>query len=417
MRDLNEIFVYGQTTILSFGGASVAQVIKMMEFQSEDHLDTLVIMLGTNDVSRAPVTPENKWEPLLVCLLNELKEKYRPKLVILCTIPPNPLVGTIAADFMNGNVTRWNEMTRSLVRNNPGDLRLLDLENMLRMTDHIALTKDGVYFNTQRGRHWINDVFQTQLREVEQESRATGSLARTNLTGGSRIRATVPESLANRLGPLATETVGAVTVAPSSNVRDRLGNAPPPRPQSIGSRLGRSVEQSNRNNSQTASRRNDSPATTNPASTAGPSTITVPAEGIESGSRLLWNRSDPSHWGQYKTDMSAKLNMNTLTCREDAMRMIGGESPTVSRLYRIPGVDWLLAEQEKFSSSTSLRHADLDGLPHDNTFGPLNTRSLTDVRDRTRERTPPVRKGKFQTENKPNNKHHKMYRQFAKPPG
>ena len=79
VRDLNEIFVYGQTTILSFGGASVAQVIKMMEFQSEDHLDTLIIMLGTNDVSRAPVTPENKWEPLLVCLLNELKEKYRPK--------------------------------------------------------------------------------------------------------------------------------------------------------------------------------------------------------------------------------------------------------------------------------------------------------------------------------------------------
>ena len=417
VRDLNEIFVYGQTTILSFGGASVAQVIKMMEFQSGDHLDTLIIMLGTNDVSRAPVTPENKWEPLLVCLLNELKEKYRPKLVILCTIPPNPLVGTIAADFMNGNVTRWNEMTRSLVRNNPGELRLLDLENMLRMTDHIALTKDGVHFNTQRGRHWINDVFQTQLREAEQESRATGSLARTNSTGGSRIRAAVPESLANRLGPLATETVGAVTVAPSSNVRDRLGTAPPPRPQSIGSRLGRSVEQNNRNNSQTASRRNDSPATTNPASTAGPSASTVPAEGIESGSRLLWNRSDPSHWGQYKADMSAKLNMNTLTCREDAMRMTGGESPTVSRLYRIPGVDWLLAEQEKFSSSTSLRHVDLDGLPHDNTFGPLNTRSLTDVRDRTRERTPPARKGKFQTENKPNNKHHKMYRQFAKPPG
>ena len=174
-----------------------------------------------------------------MCLLNELKEKYRPKLVILCTIPPNPLVGTIVADFMNGNVTRWNEMTRSLVRNNPGELRLPDLENMLRMIDHIALTRDGVHFNTQRGRHWINDVFQTQLREAEQESRATGPLARTSSTGGSRKRTTVPESLVNRLGPLATETVAAATVAPSSNVRDRLGTAPPPRPQSIGSRLGR----------------------------------------------------------------------------------------------------------------------------------------------------------------------------------
>ena len=47
MRDVNEIFVSGQTLVLSFGGATVAQVIKMMEFQGEDHLDTLVIMLGT----------------------------------------------------------------------------------------------------------------------------------------------------------------------------------------------------------------------------------------------------------------------------------------------------------------------------------------------------------------------------------
>ena len=325
VRDVNEIFVYGQTTTLS----SVAQVIKMMEFQSEDHLDTLVIMLGTNDVSRAPVAPESKWEPLLVCLLNELKEKYRPRLVVLCTIPQNPLVGNTVADFMNGNVTRWNEMIRSLVRNNPGELRLLDLENMLRIIDHIALTRDGSHFNTQRGRHWVKDVFQTQLREVEQESRATSSLARTSSTGGNRIRASVPESLVNRLGPLAMEMAAAAPVAPSSNVKERLGTAPPPRTQPLESRLGRSVDQ-NRNNSQTVSRRNDPPATANPASAAGPSTSTVPAEGVEPGSVLLWNRPGPSHWGHYKTDISTKLNMNTLTCREDAMKMIGGESPTVS---------------------------------------------------------------------------------------
>ena len=70
VRDLNEIFVKGQTTVLIFGGASVAQVI-------EDHLDSY-------NVSRAPVTPEGKWEPLLVCFLNELKEKYRPRLVSWC---------------------------------------------------------------------------------------------------------------------------------------------------------------------------------------------------------------------------------------------------------------------------------------------------------------------------------------------
>ena len=416
MRDLNEIFVSGQTTVLSFGGASVAQVIKMMEFQGKAYLDTMVIMLGTNDVLRVPVTPEGKWEPLLVCLLNELKEKYRPRLVVLCTIPQNPEVGTPAADFMNGNVTQWNDMIRSLVRSNPSELRLMDLENMLRMIDHLALTRDGIHFNTQQGRRWINDVFQTQLREVEQELGMTNSLAWTSSTGGGRVRGSVPESLANRLGPLAMETGAAAPVAPSSDVRESLGTAPPPRSKPLESRLGRSVDQ-NQNSSQTVSRRDDPPATATPASTTGQSTNAVPAEGVEPSSVLLWNRPDPSGWGQYKTDMSARLNMNTLTCREEARRMIGGDGPTVRRLYRIPGVDWLLAEQEQFSSATTLRFVDLDGMPQDNTFGPFNTRSLTNVRRRARESLPPARKGKFLTENKPNNKHHKMYRQFSKPPG
>ena len=314
VRDLNEIFVSGQTTVLSFGGASVAQVIKMMEFQGEDYLDTLVIMLGTNDVSRVPVTPEGKWEPLLVCLLNELEEKYRPKLVVLCTIPQNPEVGTPVADFMKCNVTRWNEMTRSLVRSNPSELRLMDLENVLRTIDHLALTRDGIHFNTQQGRRWINDVFQTQLREVEQELGTTNSLAWTSSTGRGRVRGTKPESLANCLGPLATEIGAAAPVAPSSDVRERLGTAPPARTQPLESRLGRSVDQ-NRTRSQTLSRRNDPPATATPASTTGQSTSAVAAEGVEPSSVLLWNRPDLSGWGHYKIDMSAKLSMNTWTCQ------------------------------------------------------------------------------------------------------
>ena len=77
----------------------------------------------------------------------------------------------------------------------------------------------------------------------------------------------------------------------------------------------------------------------------------------------------------------------------------------------------LLAEQEQFSSATALRFMDLDGLPQHNPLGPLNTRSLTDVRRRARELISPPRRDKFTTEKRSNNKHHKMYRQFSKPPG
>ena len=97
--------------------------------------------------------------------------------------------------------------------------------------------------------------------------------------------------------------------------------------------------------------------------------------------------------------------------------MIGGDGPTVLVLYGIPGLDWLLAEQEQFSSATTLRFEDFDGLPQDKTIGPLNTRSLTEVHRRARELTPPAQKGNFLVENKPSNKHHKLYRQFSKPPG
>ena len=70
----------------------------------------------------------------------------------------------------------------------------MDLENMLRMIDHLALNRDGIHFNTQQGRRWINYVFQTRIREMEQELRTTDSLARTSSTGGGRVRGNVPET-------------------------------------------------------------------------------------------------------------------------------------------------------------------------------------------------------------------------------
>ena len=77
---------------------------------------------------------------------------------------------------------------------------------------------------------------------------------------------------------------------------------------------------------------------------------------------------------------------------------MGGDGPTVTGLYRIPGKDWLLAEQEQFSSATTLRFVDLDGLPQDKTFGSLNTRFRTDVRRRARELTTLSQRCKFLTE-------------------
>ena len=104
-------------------------------------------MIGTNVITRAPVTPKNSWELLLVCLLNDLKEKYKARLVVFCTVQQNPEVGTAVANFLKGNVAGLNEMIPNLVSSNPGELQLMDLENTLRITGHLALTRDRIHFS------------------------------------------------------------------------------------------------------------------------------------------------------------------------------------------------------------------------------------------------------------------------------
>ena len=82
-------------------------------------------------------------------------------------------------------------MVRSLIRSNPCELRLMDLENTLRMTDHVALTREGIYFNTLQGRRCINDAFQTRIEEIEGELKTTDALARISLTVTGRVRSNV----------------------------------------------------------------------------------------------------------------------------------------------------------------------------------------------------------------------------------
>ena len=65
---------------------------------------------------------------------------------------------------------------------------------------------------------------------------------------------------------------------------------------------------------------------------------------------LLWNRPYLSEWGQYKAETVASLNMNTLTCRSDARRMMNGNGPKVSGFYTVSGLY-------------------LDGLPQEKTIG------------------------------------------------
>ena len=75
-----------------------------------------------------------------------------------------------------------------------------------------------------------------------------------------------------------------------------------------------------------------------------------------------------------------KLNLQMVSFAADAMRMLKGARLSVNGMYSLTGVDWLIAAGINFSSTTALRCADLEGLPSNNTMGPVNARPLQDVK-------------------------------------
>ena len=133
-------------------------------------------------------------------------------------------------------------------------------------------------------------------------------------------------------------------------------------------------------------------------------------------SSLMWSRPIPSTWHIYKDDLM-KLNLQTVSFAADAMRMLNGERLYVSGLYSITGKDWLIAAGINFSSTTALRFAETEGLPSNNTMGPVNARLLQDVRLNQDEGNPEERPGRFLTTRAPIIQHVKMFRQVIAPPG
>ena len=74
------------------------------------------------------------------------------------------------------------------------------------------------------------------------------------------------------------------------------------------------------------------------------------------------------------------LNLQTVRFAAGALRMLSETRLSVNGLYSITGVDWLIAAGINLSSTSASRFADLEGLPSNNTMGPVKARPLQDVK-------------------------------------
>ena len=148
------------TTVMAFGGATVAQLYRMVELMNPGRIVVIMILIGTNNVSRSSDAEEAQWESMLVCLFNTVWQKFHCAALTVCTIPMSTRTQSFTGRRHNERVVRWNNIVQNLASYKAGRMILMDLENELRALDHARFTTDGIQFDSVEGQGWMNRVFQ-----------------------------------------------------------------------------------------------------------------------------------------------------------------------------------------------------------------------------------------------------------------
>ena len=206
VRVLSSLRISWVTTVMAFGGATIAQLYRMVELMNPGKIPSVMIQVGTNNISRSSDEEEALWESMMVCLFTTLWQKFNCAVLTVCTVPMNARSLTAAGRRHNEGVVRWNNILRNLASRNAGRMILMDIEHELRAMDQARLTTDGIQFDSIEGQAWLNRVFQERLDELEVELFDTGVLREEGASSETVITTFVPPNLETRLG-----TVTAVT--------------------------------------------------------------------------------------------------------------------------------------------------------------------------------------------------------------
>ena len=230
VRVLSNLRTSWVTTVMAFGGATIAQLYRMVELMNPGRIPNVMILVGTNDISRGSDEQEALWESMMVCLFTTLWQKFSCAVLTVCTVPMKTRSLTASGRRHNEGVVRWNNILRNLAIRNAGRMILMDIEHELRAMDQARLTTDGIHFDSIEGQAWLNRVFQERLDELEAELFDTGVLKEEGTVSDAVITTFVPPSLETRLGTVPAVTnyrqQGSSEPGRRTDVQDRLGEAP-----------------------------------------------------------------------------------------------------------------------------------------------------------------------------------------------
>ena len=153
--------------MMAFGGATPAQLFRMVELINPGRIPNVMIVVGTNNISRSSDEEKALWESMMVCMFTTLWQKFNCAVLTVCTVPMNTRTLTAARRRHNEGVIRWNNILRNLASRNAGKMILMDIEHELRAMDQARMTTDGIHFDSIEGQAWLNTVFQERLDELE----------------------------------------------------------------------------------------------------------------------------------------------------------------------------------------------------------------------------------------------------------
>ena len=153
--------------MMAFGGATIDQLFRMVELMNPGIIPNVMILVGTNNISRSSDEEEALWDSMMVCLFTTLWQKFNCAVLTVCTVPMNTRTLTATGRRHNEGVIRCNNILRNLASQNAGRMILMDIEHELRAMDQARVTTDGIHFDSIEGQDWLNRVFQERLDELE----------------------------------------------------------------------------------------------------------------------------------------------------------------------------------------------------------------------------------------------------------
>ena len=121
--------------MIAFGGATIAQLFRMVELMNPGRIPNIMVLVGTINVLRGSDEEEAQWESMMVCLFTFLWHKFKCEVLAVCTVTMSTKTLTTTGRRHNERIIRWNIKLGNLASRNSGRMILMDIEHELRAMD------------------------------------------------------------------------------------------------------------------------------------------------------------------------------------------------------------------------------------------------------------------------------------------